>query len=155
MREIVLANNRGVAIVDDHWFPILSRYKWHLTGKGYAERSIKPGYGIMMHRVINMTPSDLQVDHINGNKLDNCEANLRSCENRENARNRARKKPTKSGFKGVSIRPNGKFQAEIMVDGKSIYLGVFDTAIEAARVYDAAAASVHGRYALGNFAKAA
>jgi hypothetical protein len=102
-----------------------------------------------------MTPTELQVDHINGNKLDNRESNLRPCENRENARNRARKKPTKSGFKGVSIRPNGKFQAEITTDGRKLYLGVFDTAIEAARVYDAAAKSVHGAYSLGNFKKAA
>lgn len=42
-----------------------------------------------------------------------------------------------SGYKGVSYRPKrDKWEAQIKVDKKLIYLGVFKTAIEAATAYD-------------------
>lgn len=104
-----------------------------------------------MHRLVNMTPNSLQVDHINGDKLDNREANLRFCINAENCRNRRRRAGNSSGFKGVSFkRSNSKYQAAIGVDGKTIYLGLFEDPREAARAYDAAAILHHGRFALLN-----
>ena len=40
-----------------------------------------------------------------------------------------------SGYKGVSILRN-KYQASISLNGKSIYLGVFNNSIDAAKAYD-------------------
>ncbi len=150
MKHIELANGKGVVTVDDEWYPLLSQWKWHLTCKGYAERSVRPGYGTMMHRVVNMTPQGLWTDHINGNKLDNRAANLRSCTNAENAQSRERKQKSKTGFRGVTIK-GSKFQSAIMVGYKKQYLGVFDTAEQAARVYDAKAIELHRSFASLNF----
>lgn len=151
MKEIKLQNSHLTAKVDDEWFEPLSRYKWSLTVKGYAYRMVKPSYGIMMHRVINMTPEGLQTDHINGDKLDNRVANLQSCTSAENARKRHRTVKSKSGFRGVRQLPSGNFESKIMVDYKLQYLGVYGTAEEAARAYDAKAIELHKSFAYLNF----
>jgi hypothetical protein len=146
MREIPLANGKGVALVDDEWYLVLSRYKWHLTCKGYAERSVIAGAGIMMHRVINMTPSQLQVDHINGNKLDNRACNLRACTTSENCKSRMHRRGA-NPYKGVRQLPSGKWQATIGVNLKCLYLGSYETAELAAEAYNKAALDHHGDYA--------
>jgi len=151
MKHIKLSNSDLVVTVDDEWYAPLARYSWMLTGKGYAYRMVKPGFGIMMHRFINMTPEGLQTDHINGDKLDNRVANLQNCTNAENCRKRHRTVQSKSGFRGVSQVGSGKFQSVIMVDYKKQYLGVYDTAEEAARVYDAKAIELHKSFAYLNF----
>jgi len=151
MKQIKLSNSDLMVTVDDEWFEPLNRFSWIITGKGYAYRMVQPGFGIMMHRVINMTPEGLQTDHINGNKLDNRVANLQNCTNAENARKRHRTVKSKSGFRGVRQIPSGKFQSSIMVDYKLQYLGLYNTAEEAARVYDAKAMELHKSFAYLNF----
>ncbi|XP_020160369.1 ethylene-responsive transcription factor ERF098-like [Aegilops tauschii subsp. strangulata] len=44
-----------------------------------------------------------------------------------------------SGYRGVRARPSGMFYAEIRSDGVRLGLGMFKTAHEAARAYEAAA----------------
>ena len=72
------------------------------------------------------------VDHINNNKLDNNISHLRWCSNQENLMNRSMNSRNSSGVKGVTFdeRAN-KWNAQIMIDGICVYLGLFDT-IEAA-----------------------
>ena len=77
-----------------------------------------------------------EIDHINRNRTDNRIVNLRQCSRPENARNVLTRNP--SGFKGVH-RGRRKWEARIEVSGKQFYLGSYDTAAEAAAVYDAAA----------------
>jgi len=78
-----------------------------------------------------------EIDHINGIRTDNRIANLRQCSRRENARNKRRQN---SRFKGVVLRPaSGKWCAQIGLNGRSVYLGIYDTAEAAAAAYDAAA----------------
>lgn len=106
---------------------------------------------IQTHRLVAKTfisnPTNLpQVDHINGNKLDNTVSNLRWASVSDNARNRAKQANNTSGFKGVSVHKD-KFQAHIRIDGKSKHLGLFATKEEAYKAYCAAARTHYGEFA--------
>lgn len=105
---------------------------------------------VFLHRIImGVTNSNLQVDHINGNTLDNRKENLRICSHRQNVLNREKHKNNTSGYKGVSINKNTSFpwKASIGVNKKRIYLGQFSTAEEAAKAYNEAALKYFGEYA--------
>lgn len=81
-------------------------------------------------------PSD-EIDHINLIKDDNRIENLREATRAGNCRNVSRKKNNKSGFKGVMRHSQAKhrFQAQITVNGRPKYLGLFDTAEQAHAAY--------------------
>lgn len=89
-------------------------------------------------------PEGLVVDHINGNKLDNRRSNLRICTQSQNLNGRN----TNKGYIGVSWdKFRGKWKANIGKDYQKIFLGRFDTAEEAARVYDEKAVELFGEFA--------
>ena len=155
-RQIPLTQGK-VARVSDHRFEWLNRWKWcarFQRGIWYAVRNegkFPFRKTILMHRAImGVTDRKIQVDHRDGDGLNNQDDNLRVATNAENSRNRGKQKNNTSGFKGVS--PYGKkHRAYIRVDGKTIYLGSFSTAEEAARAYDAVAKKYHGPFASLNF----
>jgi hypothetical protein len=84
------------------------------------------------------------IDHIDGNRLNNAIANLRDVSNKMNGHNtNVPRRGNKTGLLGVLPYKNGKFTAQIGVNGKSNHLGVFDTAEEAHATYMAAKRYVH------------
>jgi HNH endonuclease len=93
------------------------------------------------------------MDHINPVRIDDRIENLREATRSQNCMNKLSywKKP-RSGFRGVKIL-NGRrrFQSVIKVGADTHYLGTFDTAEEAARVYDTGARRYHGEFARLNF----
>ena len=72
------------------------------------------------------------IDHIDGNKTNNNIENLREATNQQNLFNTGPSKNNKLGIKGVSKNGN-KYIARIEINGKSKYLGMFNT-IEEARL---------------------
>jgi len=83
---------------------------WHLSTKGYVDGayldSEKRLVNVRLHHLILNAPKGAIVDHIDGNKLNNTEANLRLSSNLENARNRRKQKlTTSSKYVGVSYNP--------------------------------------------------
>ena len=149
MKEIPLTKGQ-FAIVDDADFDWLSRYSWISDTSGYAVRRYSR---IPMHRMVSSPNREQEVDHMNGNKLDNQRANLRNCTRKENARNRKQNTGT-SQYKGVYWEKAAKcWRADIRVDYKLRFLGRFPSEIDAARAYDAAARQYFGEFARLNFSQ--
>ena len=69
--------------------------------------------------------------------------------NTENLKSYTNKKYT-SHFRGV-YKKNNKYQAQIQVQGRKIYLGSFSSELEAAKSYDQAAIHYLGEHAKRNF----
>lgn len=141
-REIV-AN----AIVDDADFDWLSKFNWFRSIRSVAT-SID-GKNIEMHNLIMRPPAGLEVDHIDGNTINNQRSNLRCCTHAQNLANRRKQKNGKtSQYKGVSLAKNDN-KWRVMLGHK--YIGYFTSETEAARAYDAAAITHYGEFARLNF----
>lgn len=108
------------------------------------------GINYKVHRVIfymyhGYFPKE--VDHINGNRIDNRIENLRGCTRSENQRNKDGW--SKTGYKGVYNNNKG-FMASIRINGQKVYLGTFPIAEQAADAYDNAAKKYFGEFAKTN-----
>jgi hypothetical protein len=91
------------------------------------------------------------LDHIDGNGINNRLENLREATSSQNAHNMRKSRRNTSGFKGVSKhKATGSWQANIALNGKQRFLGLFDTAKAASEAYDAAAEKLHGEFARTN-----
>ena len=188
MKKIELWKNKDelsdkVAIIDDEDYERVVeaiRYKNGMPGKWYAHEVAK-GYcyatsgsrRTFIHRVVMNAPSGMDVDHINGDRLDNRKQNLRVCTRAQNSSNKKLRRDSKSGFKGVYEHKRGskyvskktgevkyyacrakRFQAYIGdpgTSGRHIQLGHYTTAEEAARAYDRKAIELQGEFAYTNF----
>jgi hypothetical protein len=106
----------------------------------------------LMHRVVMAAPDDFDVDHINGDRLDNRKRKLRLATNQQNCWNAGISRRNTSGYKGVSWHTRDlTFSAIIQINGRQKTLGTFDDALSAALAYDAAARKHYGEFARLNF----
>lgn len=139
------------AIVDDEDFDKVNQYRWHLGNNGYIKTFVggrKHAKCILLHRLIMDPADDLEVDHRDGDKLNNCRANLRISTRNQNARNLRRHKQFSSRFKGVSWNNDRQsWDAGITVNSCGVYLGQFYSEIQAAQAYNEAALKYFGEYA--------
>ena len=151
MKEIKLTQNK-VAIVDDEDFIYLSKHKW-CCGDGYAQRrntiaNSKSTAWKMHWEIMGKPEKGYNIDHINGDKLDNRRCNLRVCSGTENIRNRKTHSNNKSGYKGVWWRKDRHiWNAKIKVDDRIIHLGQFKNKEDAAIAYNNAAIKYHKKFA--------
>jgi hypothetical protein len=139
-------------LIDNDTADEILRYKWTLQSRRhgvYFAAKIKGPDGkkkvIFLHRFIMGDPKGKMVDHKSGNHFDNRRENLRICENPENSRNAKIPRTNTSGFKGVTKRGK-KWEANIKFDGQPIYLGRYETAEEAAMVYEKKAKELFGEF---------
>lgn len=150
MKEIPLT--RGLfAKVSDCDYEELLKYKWYAVKcakKYYARRCVGRNKKIYMHRQI-LGNRNLFADHKDGDGLNNTRDNLRWADYAENNANR-KNFAGESQFKGVSRRGD-KYEARIRHNGACIYIGSFDSEIEAALAYDKKACAMHGEFAATNF----
>jgi hypothetical protein len=78
------------AYVDASDYEWLSQWDWHTGKDGYPARYEK-GKWILMHRQIMQPPTGMILDHIDGNRANNCRFNLRVCTRQENVLNKRKR----------------------------------------------------------------
>lgn len=147
----VIELTRGfVAIVDDEDFAELAQYRWRYQTGGYAVRNSKGPDGktrtIRMHCAIMGRRSGFEIDHRNGNGLDNRRGNLRFATHEQNSWNQAAHKNSKTGIRGVH-QIGYKFRARARVGSERIHIGYFETAEEAKAAYNTFILANHGEFA--------
>ncbi|MDE2021070.1 MAG: HNH endonuclease [Patescibacteria group bacterium] len=155
MSEKIFLTGGRYTLVDEVDFERFDRFCWGVSkskcGDFYVRRNIGH-FSLLLHREIMDAPKGLDVDHINGDTLDNRRANLRIVTRSENLRNRHRRQKPKSGYYGVRKMWNkweGRIRGE---NGKMVRLGAYFTAVEAAQAVDEALRKRDGKFARLNFA---
>lgn len=91
---------------------------------------------IRLHRIVAGAPRGTDVDHKNHKTLDNTDGNLRILSHSENLQNRVGAQTNStSGVRGVYwIERVGKWKAEVVVNKKVKYLGLYEDLKEAKSV---------------------
>jgi hypothetical protein len=142
-REIPLYVRGGAvgswALVDAEDYDEIAKTRWHVGSNGYARHGTSGRDFKLMHRLLlGLERGDKRnVDHRNGNKLDNRRENLRVVTHAQNLQNRFSSSTALSAFRGVSFKREERWLAALTVDGVEHRLGRFPTEIEAALAVDA------------------
>lgn len=144
-------------IIDSDKINIVKGFRWVSTfsnRSGFyvkANRRSFDGKHIKLHRLLLRPKDNEEIDHRDGNGLNNRLSNLRICNRKQNCHN-MRKIYGKIKYKGVSTMKNSpKYRSYINPNKKQIHLGCFNTPEEAAIAYDNAAIKYFGGFAYLNF----
>lgn len=164
---LILEDGTGLIVIDspkygtqyaqiDHAdYPLVEQYHWTLfvpKGRGtrYALGWLN-GYGGRLHRLIMSKPPG-QVDHRDGDGLNNTRANLRLASASQNQWNKGRYRNNTSGYIGVSwSRSRSRWEAYVSKGGRRHAVGFYDDPVAAAKARDETAVSLHGPFARLNF----
>ena len=113
----------------------------HLAGNGYmrvrlrisGKQEIYSAHRIIWKMVAGHDPAE-EIDHIDQNRTNNAISNLREATRLQNTLNRTiyTKSVSRRQYPAGVYPRRGKFLAQVTVDGRTHYLGMFDTP-EAAR----------------------
>lgn len=149
---------KHVAIISDE-DAVLAESSWNVrygSSKLYAEHRTSEGLEPLHHAVLKRVfgepvPKGFDVDHIDGDGLNNTRENLRIATRKQNSVNRGPNKNNTSGYKGVFFQKGlGKWTSKIMIDGKSRHLGVFETREEAYKAFCEYEQTLYGDYSHKN-----
>lgn len=141
------------AIIDVRDLYLVEDKNWCALAQGHTTYAVRADYStgkyklVYMHRHLQSAPDGLEVDHIDGNGLNNSRSNLRVVSRAQNAKNLGAYNNNTSGFKGASFhKASGKWQAQIRDKGAIEYLGLFETASDAHEAYVDAAKRIHKEF---------
>lgn len=141
-------------IIDEADWPLVEGKTVYLGTNGYAYYSTWENgrsYPRTLHSLLVDAPKGSHIDHINGDKLDNRQTNLRVVSPQRNQINRKRpNKNNSTGIRGVNYAPHlsrkSPWRAQITVNRKNLHLGLFATAEEATAARRAAELEHYGEY---------
>jgi len=144
----VRLNNGMYEVVDDADYELVRVHNWtalHHRNTWYALTRVK-GKTVRMHRLIFNAPPGVQVDHKDGDGLNNRRGNLRDGSNSQNQANRHRVN-SNTGFKGVSRAYDNFRDRPYLAKIGRVHIGWFSTAKQAAIAYNEKAVELYGTFA--------
>ena len=139
--EICLYNIKqeevGRALIDKEDLKKIKNYKWYLDSHGYVMQKNKNGHIFIHQLIMGKPPTGYKTDHWDRNKLNNRKYNLRFVTNSQSNMNRI--------SKGYRFK-DGKWEAQIGIEGKYIYLGRFDNEELVKKAVQEARQKYHGEF---------
>lgn len=126
----VILRTRDEMLCDSEDWNKLKEFTWTKDKWGYASASVH-GKRKKFHIEVMGKKNGYVIDHEDRNKLNNQKSNLRFLTKSGNAANSKLSKNNTSGVKGVRKARSGRWVACLMLNGKNIYLGTYDTIEEA------------------------
>jgi hypothetical protein len=149
--EIVIYNNDCLEIartqISLNKVELVKDYKWSLN-HGYVCTWTNGNKRIKLHKMLTNPPEGMLVDHIDRNKLNNRDENLRICTKQQNLINRTMSRSNTSGVVGVEWREKYKiWTAQIGYCNERIYLGCSKDKEEAIRLRKEAERKYFGEFA--------
>jgi hypothetical protein len=136
-------------LIDQEDSDRIAKYQWYFDGR-YWRRTLD---GMLMHEfLMGKAPAGMIWDHVDRNKGNNKRSNLRPCTPSQSNMNKDKwRGEYTSRYKGVYRHTKTrKWVAQIKVDRKLIYLGIFASEEDAARAYDKATEIYFGEFAVRN-----
>lgn len=130
------------------------KYRWFINNdRGYAYASVRENNKyrkILMHRyIMDVEGKNMTIDHISGDRLDNRKINLRICNISENQLNKPANR--KNEYPGVIFnKMANKWESRIWHHDKNIYLGRYETKLEAIKSRIEAEDKYCGKYGYYN-----
>lgn len=141
------------AIADEEDYERVSPHRWRVScerGRYYARSTIN-GKTTSLHRFVLDAPAGTLVDHKDFDGLNCTKENLRFATPVQNVGHMRKHGRNTSGYKGIAWVPAlGRWVATIKNARRKYNLGTFQTKVEAARHYDAAAHVLLGEFAEPN-----
>ena len=156
MTKCITLTNGKTALVSKCDHAYLMRWSWGYmrtrSNGEYARRTTRDRNGKqpLMHDIVarRMGLRGPQIDHCNGDKLDNRRSNLRAATTSQNKANEGLRRNNTSGFRGVCWSKSAcKWLAYITVKTNRIHLRYHVRKVDAARAYNRAASRYFGEYA--------
>lgn len=130
---------------------VFTRGPWHIVKKS-GKPYLRNRKGVYLHSLVLPPVEGMEIDHKDGDALNNVRDNLRYVTHHQNQMNMSRHRDGSSKFKGVFwFRRDAKWAAQICFERKRRHLGYFQNEEDAARAYDSAARCLHGQFAKLNF----
>jgi len=158
VRQLIIKNDYAIVPLTQGQFATIdlcdvervSNYNWyaHWNKKALYAKTKIYGNKIRLHRfILDITDPKIQVDHRDGDGLENRRFNIRVCSNQQNLWNQQSRRGS-SQFKGVSwSKETKKWIAQIGYNNKVIYLGLYNDEKIAAQAYNEKAKELFGEFA--------
>jgi len=146
-----------VSVIDAADVPLVEGWNWSASAQGrsrvnYAVRAFANGQGgysrVLLHRLLGGASPGVDVDHIDGDGLNNRRSNLRLCARAENLWNVGPPSTNSSGVKNVSWDASRqRWYVSLKANGKTVLIGRFENLLDAAIAADEARERLHGDFA--------
>ncbi len=134
-----------VFILDAENYEKTKSHTWRYTGK-YISTNINCKT-VFLHRLIIDVPEGREIDHINGNPMDNRKSNLRLCTRSENQSNKISRKDSTCYYPGVYWNKNAKaWAAQIRKNNVKKHLGYYENVNDAIKARIEAEKEYHGKF---------